>query len=185
MRSAMLESLLEILSEDVDGLSLEDEGLSAVIDGRFGEVILRIREEELGTEPNDPVALRVEIAVPSPAGGGRSLLLFLLAANQHAWGACFGLSEEGMLVAHADLDLAHEKADEEISDLVIDRIESVLQLIDEELVEFALAHHLGTPAQRMRWTRRVVGGAFVDEEEEDIESSIETSAATGLDEDDE
>ena len=154
MTSALLESLGELVEDDLDGVTLTPEGLRAVADARFGEVTIRIDHEEDEEADEGTASLRVQVSVPPPAGAGPEFLLWCLATNTQYWGVKVGLDEDGMLAVHADLEAEGGRADELLAADVLDRVESVLQLLDEDLTEYCLAHGLGTPAQRGRWQRR-------------------------------
>jgi hypothetical protein len=148
MASALLESLRPMLEEDLDGVKSAPEGLRAVADARYGEVLVRIDHDE------EAAAIRVQVALPPPAGAGTDFLLFCLSTNIQYWDVKFGLDEEGMLAVHADLEGEGVRADESLANDVIDRVESILQLLDEDLPDYLLEHGLGTPAQRARWQSR-------------------------------
>ncbi len=147
MSSALLESLRKMVEEDLDGITSTPEGLRAVADARFGEVVIRVDHDE------EAAAIRVQVLVPPPAGAGREFLLFCLSTNTQYWDVKFGLDEDGMLAVHADLEAEQPTADERLANGVVDRVESILQLLDEDLADYLLANGLGTPAQRTRWER--------------------------------
>jgi hypothetical protein len=151
MSSALLESLREQVEEDLDGIASTPEGLRSVADARYGEVTIRIDHDE------EAAAIRVQVSLPPPAGAGKEFLLWCLATNTQYWDVKFGLDEDGMLAVHADLEAEGPQADESLANDVVDRVESILQLLDEDLSEYLLAHELGTPAQRARWERRRPG----------------------------
>ncbi|MAQ17746.1 MAG: hypothetical protein CMN30_23490 [Sandaracinus sp.] len=106
---------------------------------------------------HDPEAemLRVSAAVPPPAGSGRSFLLWCLALNARYWDVKVGLDDRGLLLVHSDLDVDDELDIEVVAAQVIERSDTVVDLIDDDLVEWLLEHDLGTPAQRERWEARL------------------------------
>lgn len=147
MATDILQALLERIEDDLDGLTLTPEGLEAVTDARWGEVTVHIdHDEEAG-------CVRVSVAVPPPAGAGPELLVWCLSVNAQYFDVKFALDDEGQLLVHGDLDVAEE----DIADLaadVVDTVESVLDVLDDDLVEWCLSHGLGAPAQRKRWETR-------------------------------
>jgi hypothetical protein len=147
MSSALLETLRELVEEDLDGITSTEEGLRAVADARYGEVVIRVDHDE------EAAAIRVQVSLPPPAGAGPDFLVWCLATNTQYWDVKFGLDEDGMLAVHADLEAEDAQPSERLAQDVIDRVESILQLLDEDLSEYLLAHGLGTPAQRARWER--------------------------------
>jgi hypothetical protein len=168
MSSPLLESLRELVEEDLDGVTATPEGLRAVADARWGEVTVRVDEEE-PEQDEDGAGLRVSVRVPPPAGAGQEFLVWALSTNTQFWGVKLGLDDDGMLSVHADLETEGGEADELLASDVIDRVETILQLLDEDLAEYCLAHGLGTPAQRARWERRraeVLGDEDEDEGED-------------------
>ncbi len=151
MASRLLESLKPLLEEELDGVAATPEGLRSVADARYGEVTLRIDHDE------EAEAIRVQVSLPPPAGAGVEFLVFCLATNTQYWDVKFGLDEDGMLSVHADLEASGTEADPVLANDVIDRVDSILQLLDEDLSEHLLASGLGTPAQRARWESRRPG----------------------------
>ncbi len=150
MASALLESLRPLVEEELDGIASTPDGLRAMADARFGEVVIRVDHDE------EAEAIRVQVSLPPPAGAGREFLVWCLATNTQYWDVKFGLDEDGMLAVHADLG-AEAEADEALANEVVDRVESILQLLDEDLPDYLLANGLGTPAQRARWQSRRPG----------------------------
>ncbi|MAQ13309.1 MAG: hypothetical protein CMN30_00715 [Sandaracinus sp.] len=148
MRDLMGE-LFDHVEEDLDGVTMTPDGLRAIVDGRFGEVTVAV--------DHDPEAemLRVSAAVPPPAGSGRSFLLWCLALNARYWDVKVGLDDRGLLLVHSDLDVDDELDIEVVAAQVIERSDTVVDLIDDDLVEWLLEHDLGTPAQRERWEARL------------------------------
>lgn len=151
--SSLFETLRDLLDEEIDGVALTPEGLRAVADARWGEVTVCVDRDEDEQEP-DTIAIRVHVDVPPPAGAGQEFLLWCLATNTQYWGVKLGLDEKGMLCVHADLDATGPNAEEVLAADVLDRVESILQLVDEDLSDYCLVHGLGTPAQRARWESR-------------------------------
>jgi len=147
MPEELLLALKERLDEELDGLSLTGDGLEAIADARYGEVTIQI-EHDLEVD-----SVRVMVAVPVPAGSGLQFLVWCLASNTSYWDVKIGLDEEGHLVVHADLDA--DGADRELlASRIVDRVETILELLDDDLAEWLLAHDLGTPRQRERWKSR-------------------------------
>jgi hypothetical protein len=157
MSSGLLESLRGYLEEELDGLTSTDESLSAVADVRYGEVIVQIEHDV------ESQAIRVQVTVPPPAGAGPSFLVWCLSINTQYWDVKIGLDDEGMLCLHADLEAEGTQADEMLASDVADRVDSILQLLDEDLTDYLVAHELGTPSQRVRWQSRPPVGAETED----------------------
>lgn len=163
MATDILTALKERIDEDLDGLTLTPDGLQAVTDARFGELLVQIEYDD------EAESIRVSVAVPPPAGAGLELLLWCLHVNTQYWDVKFGLEDEGRLLVHADLDADESSDIAALGADVVDRAETVIDLIDDDLVEWILARNLGTPAQQERWRSRPpkVSGSEADEEDED------------------
>ena len=153
MTAALLESLRELLEEDLDGVTVTPEGLRAVADARWGEVEIRVDPDE-DEGDDETIALRVQVLVPPPAGAGQEFLLFCLSTNVQYWGVKIGIDEVGMLAVHADLESDGTVPLALVAGEIVDRAESIQQLLDEDLTDYCLKHGLGTPAQRARWESR-------------------------------
>lgn len=151
MASQLLESLRGLVEEEVDGITSTPEGLRAVADARFAEIVLRIDHDE------EAEAIRVQASIAPPAGAGTEFLVWCLATNTQYWDVKVGLDEDGMLAIHADLEAVDAVASADLANDVVDRVESILQLLDEDLAEYLLDAGLGTPAQRARWESRRPG----------------------------
>lgn len=154
MSSALLESLRELVEDDLDGVAATPDGLRAVADARWGEVTISVDLEEDEQDADGTAALRVSVSIPPPAGAGQEFLVWCLATNTQYWGVKIGLLDDGMLQVHADLETEGDQADDVLASDVVDRAETILQLIDEDLTDYCLAHALGTPVQRTRWESR-------------------------------
>lgn len=144
--SDLLQSLRAILSDNIKGIRVLDEGLEALIDLRYGETPLRI---ELEPEAD---SLRVFMRFAPPAGAGPDFLLFCLALNTQYWDVKVGLEEDGVFVVHSDLDLDDDV--EDMAQKIVDRLESMYDLFDGDLVTWLERNKLGTPAQVERWNTR-------------------------------
>src|SRR5690349_1857658 len=148
MASQLLETLREMIDEDLDGVTSTPEGLRAIADARFAEIVIRIDHDEAAE------AIRIQASIAPPAGAGTEFLVWCLATNTQYWDVKIGLDEDGMLSVHADLEAEGAQADELLASEVVDRVESILQLLDEDLPDYLLTNGLGTPAQRARWQSR-------------------------------
>lgn len=155
----LLSELFDHVEEEIDGVTLTPDGLRAIVDGRFGELNVAVEHD-----PENEM-LRVSAAVAPPAGSGRSFLIWCLAINAKYWDVKTGLDEEGRLLVHSDLDATDDLDLEDVASSVIERADAVVDLLDDDLVEWLLEHGLGTPSQRERWQQRD------DLEEEDEEES--------------
>lgn len=143
----LLTALRDRLEDDIDGITRTDEALEAILDARYGEVRLQIEHDD------EAGSLRVMVCIPPPAGAGHDFLLWALSTNTQYWDVKIGLDEVGQLVVHADLDSDGEEL-ARLAALVADRMETILELIDDDLVEWLLERDLGTPQQRERWVSR-------------------------------
>lgn len=148
MASQLLESLRPLVEEDLDGVTVTSDGLRSVADTRFAEVEVRVDHDE------EAEAIRVQVSIAPPAGAGPEFLVWCLATNTQYWDVKVGLDENGMLAIHADLEAEGVEATEALANDVVDRVESIMQLLDEDLAEYLLDAGLGTPAQRARWESR-------------------------------
>jgi hypothetical protein len=148
MASDLINSLKQRIEDDIDGLTVTPEGLSAVTDCRFGELTLQLEYDE------EAQSLRVAAAVPPPAGAGLEFLLWCMHVNTQYWDVKFGLDDDGQLLVHADVDADQQSDLSVLSAAVLDRVETVFELIDDDLTEWILSRGLGTPAQRERWMAR-------------------------------
>lgn len=157
MAEDTLRSLCAHLDEDLDGIRLVDDALEAVVDCRYGELTLRVDHDE------EVESLRVSAVIPPPAGTGPTFLHWCLVQNTQYWDAKVGIDDGGYLVVHADLDVDVDL--DRLSTLVADRAESIIDLLDRDLVEWLLANGFATQAQRERWTSRAPSG----EENDDVE----------------
>ncbi len=154
----LLSDLFDHVEEEIDGISLTPDGLRAVVDGRFGELQVAVEHDP------ESEMLRVSARVAPPAGSGRSFLIWCLAINAKYWDVKTGLDDEGRLLVHADLDATDDYEIEDLAAAVIERADAVVDLLDDDLVEWLLEHGLGTPSQRARWEQR-------DDDEDDEEES--------------
>jgi len=144
----LLGELYDYVEEDLDGLTLTPDGLRAVVDGRFGEVTVCVEFDV------DEEMLRVSAAVPPPAGSGRSFLIWCLAMNAKYWDVKTGLDDDGQLLVHADIDAPVDADVEFIAAAVVERADAIVELLDDDFVDWLLEHGLGTPGQRERWRGR-------------------------------
>ncbi len=146
MAEDVLGALQSRLEEDLTGISVVGECLEAVVDCRYAAVTLRI-DHEVEAE-----SLRVGAILPPPAGVGPAFLHWCLCQNTQYWNAKVGLDDDGYLVIHADLDIDPDLS--RLATLVVDRSESILELVEGDLVDWLLQEGFATPAQRSRWTER-------------------------------
>ena len=147
MATELLPKLYDAIEDDLDGLTMTADGLRAVVDGRFGEVAVAIDHDD------EAEMIRVSAAVPPPVGSGRSFLVWCLSINARYWDVKIGLSADGQLLVHADLDAGSADLDD-LAAAVVERTDTVVDLLDDDLVEWLLEHGMGTPEQRERWESR-------------------------------
>jgi len=148
MASEMITGLKPIVEAGLDGVRAVDGALVATADTRFGELSLRIEHDE------DAASIRVLTSVPPPAGGGADFLLFCLAINTQYWDVKVGVDDDGMLIVHADLDAEDGDDLDALGELIVDRAETIVEMLDDDICGWLLARGLGTPAQLERWRTR-------------------------------
>ncbi|HJL45817.1 MAG TPA: hypothetical protein RMG45_08275, partial [Polyangiaceae bacterium LLY-WYZ-15_(1-7)] len=142
MARDLLPELFDRIEDELDGLTLAPDGLRAVVDGRFGEVTVAVEHD-----PEEEM-LRISAAVPPPAGTGRSFLVWCLALNAKYWDVKMGLDSAGRLLVHSDLDAEDDADIDDLAAAVVERADAVVDLLDDDLVEWLLDRDLGTPGQR-------------------------------------
>lgn len=157
MPTDLLRSLLPLLEDDLDDVASDEDGLYAEVSARFGEVVLRV-EHDVEAE-----SVRVGVAVPPPAGGGRAFLIYCLSLDARYWDVKIGLDDTGALLLHSDLPAVDDEDMASLASLIVERSDAVVDLLDDDLVGYLLEHGLGTPAQRERWLDREPA----DDEDED------------------
>lgn len=145
MPTDLLRALHAPLLDDVSGLELDDDGLRGVLDLRYGLLAFQIDHDP------DAEALRVSARLPPPAGAGPEFLIWCLALNAQYWDAKLALDEGGFLLVHADVDASPDSDVEQLRSALIDRIDTIAELIDDDLCEYLLERNLGTPEQVKRW----------------------------------
>lgn len=149
MPTDLLRALHAPLLDDVSGLELDDDGLRGVLDLRYGLLAFQIDHDP------DAEALRVSARLPPPAGAGSEFLVWCLSLNAQYWDAKLGLDEAGFLLVHADVDASPDSDTETLRSALIDRIDTIAELIDDDLCEYLLERRLGTPEQVKRWRSEV------------------------------
>jgi hypothetical protein len=141
----LLEALHTPLLEAVSGLELLSEGLRGQLDLRYGMLAFQIDHEE------EEEALRVAVRLPPPVGAGHEFLVWCLALNAQSFSAKLGLDDSGFLLIHGDLSAPATIDVDLLRDDITDCIDSIAELIDENLCAYLLERRLGTPAQLERW----------------------------------
>src|SRR4051812_21499848 len=139
MPTDLLSSLHAPLLEEVSGLELTDDGLRGELDLRYGLVPFHIDHDP------DAEAVRVSVRVPPPPGGGADFLVWCLALNGQYWDAKLGLDENGLLLVHADVDALPDADIELLKATITERIDTIAELIDDDLCMYLLDHRLATP----------------------------------------
>jgi hypothetical protein len=145
MPTELLRSLHAPLLEEVSGLELSDDGLRGELDLRYGLVPFQIDHD------SEAEAVRVSVRLPPPPGGGPDFLVWCLALNGQYWDAKLGLDEDGLLLVHADVDAAPDSDVDVLRANITDRIDTIAELIDDDLCTYLLERSLGTPQQLERW----------------------------------
>jgi hypothetical protein len=148
MASDLLRALRDRIDEDLEGATVTPDGLRAPAEIRYGDVVVAI-DHDL-----EAASVRIGVAVPPPAGAGGEFLLWCLGTSTQYWDIKIGLDDEGFLLVHSDLDADDDVDLGALATMVVDRAETILDLLEEDLVEWLLSHGLGTPAQRERWETR-------------------------------
>lgn len=141
----LLEALHTPLLEEVSGLEHAVEGLRGQLDLRYGLLAFQIDHDE------ESEALRVAVRLPPPIGAGLEFMVWCLAQNAGSFTAKLGLDDSGFLLVHADLSAPANVDVDLLRDEIISCIDSIAELIDEELCPFLAERRLGTPAQLERW----------------------------------
>lgn len=148
----MIHRLRPHLEEGLEGVRVvsEDgtEAIEATADARYGELTLTVEHDD------DAASIRVSTVVPPPAGAGPDFLLHCLTLNTQYWDVKIGIDDEGELVVHADLDAEEGDDIEALAELIVDRAETIVELLDDDLCGWLLERRLGTPAQVERWRAR-------------------------------
>jgi hypothetical protein len=75
----------------------------------------------------------------------------VLALNAQYWDAKMALDESGYLLVHADVDATPDTELAQLQVALIDRVDTIAELIDDDLCDYLLEHRLGTPEQLARW----------------------------------
>ena len=144
MAMDLLPALRDLL-KDLLALELSADGLRGFLDLRYGVVPLHIdydREAE---------GMRVCVRIPTPPATGAEFLLWCLVTNGRYWDAKIAIDEEGYLLIHADMDAPPRPDLEVLHTALSDRIDTIAELIDDDLCEYLLQRGLGTPEQLARW----------------------------------
>lgn len=141
-------NLRDLLSADLEGMvQVADDALECRAEAHYGVLLVRVEYD------SEAASLRILTRVPTPAGTGAEFLLFCLGLNTQYWDVKIGVDEAGMLVVHSDMD-----ADADIADIaakLVDRVETSIDLIDDDLMRWLLEHNVGTPLQLERWRSHV------------------------------
>jgi hypothetical protein len=145
MATDLLRALHAPLADEIAGLALVDDGLRGELDLRYGLVPLQIDHDP------EAEALRVSVRLPPPAASGPDFLVWCLALNAQYWDAKLALDDGGYLLVHADVDATPETELAQLQVALIDRVDTIAELIDDDLCDYLLEHHLGTPEQLARW----------------------------------
>lgn len=145
MTGDLLTDLYDRIEDELDDLQQTSDALRARFDQRYGDVRVVVT--------HDPEAemLRVAVRVPPPAGAGAPFLVFCLSLNARYWDVKTGLDHDGRVLVHADLEAPEDIDLKALGEAVVERAETVVDVLDEDLVEWCLAEGYGTPAQRERW----------------------------------
>ena len=145
MATELLRALHAPLAEEIVGLALDEAGLRGELDLRYGVVPLQIDHDP------EAEALRVSVRLPPPPASGHDFLVWCLALNAQYWDAELALDENGFLLVHADVDATPDTEIGLLRVALIDRVDTIAELIDDDLCDYLLAHRLGTPEQLSRW----------------------------------
>lgn len=145
MPTELLRSLHAPLAEEVSGLTLCADGLRGQLDLRYGLVSFQIDHDP------EAEALRISVRLPPPACAGPAFLVWCLSLNAQYWDAKLALDEAGFLLVHADVDATPDSDVELLRSALIDRIDTIAELIDDDLCDYLLQERLGTPEQLARW----------------------------------
>lgn len=145
MATDLLRALHAPLAQEVSSLELADDGLRGELDLRYGIVSLQIDHDP------EAEALRVSVRLPPPPASGPDFLVWCLALNAQYWDAKIALDDSGYLLVHADVDATPDADVASLQVALIDRVDTIAELIDDDLCDYLLEHRLGTPEQLARW----------------------------------
>lgn len=145
----LLGALKPMLLQELPGLRRAQDGsLWIRLDLRYAELVLAFEHDaEAGS-------IRIHTRLPIPPGAGIDFLLWCLSLNVQYWDVKLGIDAEGLLVVHADVDADESDILGELSETLLDRCETLFELLDEDFVNWLLEAKLGTPQQRERWKAR-------------------------------
>jgi len=141
-----LSRLYKRMRPELEDLTLQASGMHVAIETRYGKVDVRF--------DFDPEArsLRTYVVLATPLGAGVEFLRWCLSMNTLYWDVKTGLDGEGRLLVLSDVDFDH--GDVSVTARVaLGRVSAICELIEDDLVEYLLAHRLATPAQIARWSR--------------------------------
>jgi hypothetical protein len=173
---ALLDELMGLLAEELEGIERVGNGLRVARDLRYGDVTLRIDHDA------DAAGLRVHVEVPPPVLGGAPFLRWCLHTNTEYWDVKFGIDDRGMLLAHADLEEEEGEDREELAQRIVDRADTITALLDEDLVDYLLSENLGTDPQQDRWRARTPVSQELGDDEEDGQDTLDEGDDDGGDE---
>jgi hypothetical protein len=142
----ILEALRELIEPELSGIQRQGTGMYVMQERRYARLIVRF--------DFDPAAnsIRMYTAVPPPPGAGPEFLVWCLSTNTLYWDVKIGLDGQGMLLVHSDVDL--NQADlMSTARVLLDRVNTLHELVDDDLVEYLLKSKLATPAQVERFAR--------------------------------
>lgn len=147
MGTDLLSSLRDNLDKatPVSGLEMTDDGLRGTLGCQYGEVTLQVDHDP------EAEAIRVSARTPPPPGAGPEFLIWCLALNAQYWDVKLALDEDGLLLVHADVDADSEMDATVLGVAIGDRVDTMVQLLDDDLCGYLTRRRLGTPTQLERW----------------------------------
>lgn len=145
MASDLLRALRDRIEDEVEGATITPDGLRAPAETRYGDLVIAV-DHDL-----EAASLRIGVAIPPPAGAGADFLVWCLGTNTQYWDVKIGLDDDGFLLIHSDVDADDSSDLGVLAVMVVDRVETILDLLDDDLVDWIYGSGLGSPAQRERW----------------------------------
>jgi hypothetical protein len=127
-------------------LTLTPSGMHAAIETRYATLDLRFDFDA------DARSLRTYVVLSTPVGAGVEFLRWCLSMNTLYWDVKIGLDSDGRLLVLSDVDFDH--GDLAVTARVaLGRVSAICELIEDDLVDYLMAHRLATPAQIARWSQ--------------------------------
>lgn len=132
------------MRSELHDLTISGGGMRAPLTTRYGAVEVCFDYD--GTARS----LRVYIPLTTPVGTGVEFLRWCMTMNTLYWDVKTALDSEGRLLVLSDVDVEHGNLAASAR-VALGRLSAICELIDDDLVNYLMAHNLATPAQLERW----------------------------------